>query len=885
MIYFVVMVCFFRKGFILVCLAMWLSGVKAQQNPTSYDHSSEGAFGDLIAPAPAAGSSIDFDGLGWMVSGNRVFIQAGTLQYSRVPQPSWREMLLALKRGGCNTVTTYVFWNYHEAKEGSMDFTTEGHNLGLFLDLAKESGLYVIIHAGPYTGSQWENGGLPTWLYFKEGMEIRTDNKPYLDAVDAWFAKLLPILATRQINHSGNVIAVQFEDQLPTVSIPYAQHLLDQAKTDGIEVPIYFNGLHVGKDPAPDSPIDHAHRKAPWISTAFWTTWFNRYGTQEEDFKNSERNAWKILAMGGNGLDVAMFYGGTNFDVDGSEDVGASYDFGAPIGQGGNPRSLYFSLKRLGYFAASFSNILSGSMDATEQYQDFGIGAKITARTSQGGTLVFLDNTSAHDTTVILKNGSTFPLGAGEIAALALQIPLASGLVLSEADTRLLSLVAQDTVTTLVCYGNPGQRGKLIFGSSAGLSFSDGTRFGSGGADVSETPAFDPSGILTFQYPHSSIWEEYLRTPTAGIRVLIMSKATADKVWVVDDATGKLLVAGPPMLGDFSLGDTSIAKMTMDYPWDDTPPTNLMVYGKTSSKIYPIEGNVSRSSADSLKLSSWDMANYTYLAEPRMNDKSWFSLTDGTPPEMGQDGDYAAYTWYRAHVTLTAPLQALEFTKIGDRATLFVDGKRAGAYDIHKDARPAIAAVLPAGPHDLALFVAHAGRPSLAATVGAFHTLSIQKGLRGPVRGVSGTWKLKGGVDPNAIQLHWTSVPTPPEPRAGRRTAHEAVAPEQAPTFYRTHFMLGGDPEPGAVYRMITTGLSEGCVWINSHLVGRYPEILSGCPGIWLPAAWLRKGSNTLTILDESGAIPTAVSVQLEKTASRHRVTVKPLSELQGIFQ
>jgi beta-galactosidase len=923
----------FRTCLLFVCFGLWFKGASAQ---VTYNNTASSSFAEVLPPSPAAGSSIDFDGLGWMVGGNRVFIQSGTLSYSRVPQPSWRDMLLALKRGGCNTVSTDVFWNYHEAKQGSMDFTTEGHNLGLFLDLAKELGLYVIIHAGPYTGSQWENGGLPTWLFFKDGMEIRKDNKPYLDAVDTWFAKLLPIIATRQINHSGNVILVQFEEQMPLSdgSDAYYQHLLGLATSNGIEVPIYFNGLHAGKDPAPEKPIDHAHRKTPWISTALWTTWFNRYGNDAALAAAEERSAWKTLALGGNGLNAAMFYGGTNFDYSASDSVMASYDFGAPLGQGGDPRDLYYGWKRMGYFTAAVSNILSGSMDATDQYQDFAIGARITARTAQAGTLVFLDNASDRDTTVVLKNGGSLHLGPGEVVALALQMPLSGGVVLSEADTRLLTVLPQDTVTTLICYGNPGERGRLTFGAPSGLSFGDGSRYALSGSDASEPPSFDPSGILTFQYPNSGILEEYLRSGTASFRILIMSKASADKTWIVDDAGGKLIVSGPPILGDFSLGDTSIGKMNMDYGWNDSPPTDLMVYAKAFSRKYPIDGSSSKPSPDSLKLTSWDMAPFTAAAEPRMSDKSWFSLTDGSPPEMGQDGDPSAYAWYRIHTTLTTPLQALEFAHIGDRATLFVDGKRAGSYtgmatpSATSALTSVITAPIPAGAHDLAIFVAHAGRPSLTGAVGAVHTLALQKGLRGPVPGISGSWKLKGGVDPNAIQLHWTSVPTAPEPRAGHhvtpetraghnrepepRTGHGSAsatasatasstapsmasatatsaapltASEEVPTFFRTHFMLSGDPEPGAVYRMISTGLSEGSVWINGHLVGRYPETLAGCPGIWLPSVWLRKGSNTLTILDETGAIPSAVSVQLDKPSSRHRVAVKPLTELQGIFQ
>ena len=41
-----------------------------------------------------------------------------------------------IKGMGCNALSVYIMWNYHEVKKGVFDYQTENKNLTLFLDLA-----------------------------------------------------------------------------------------------------------------------------------------------------------------------------------------------------------------------------------------------------------------------------------------------------------------------------------------------------------------------------------------------------------------------------------------------------------------------------------------------------------------------------------------------------------------------------------------------------------------------------------------------------------------------------------------------------------------------------------------------------------------------------
>jgi beta-galactosidase len=845
---------------------------------------------DLFPPGPAAAKFSDFDGRGFIINGQRTFIVSGSVHYPRVPREDWREVLLKLKRAGFNTVQTYVFWNYHEAHEGQFDFTSDSRDLGAFLDTAKEVGLYAIVRVGPYVCAEWENGGFPNWLYFKPGLEIRKDNKPFLTAMDAWFKKMLPIVSSRQIQNGGNVIWVQLENEYPAegwkywgtaMDGQYFQHLLDLAHENGIEVPMFFSGLNHAHDPMPTSPVDSTKRTSPWMSTELWTIWFDRYGETERDILKGDRSTWRVLAEGGNGFNLYMAYGGTTFGFFNFSDVTeyhgrgeegmTCYDYGTLIGQTGDLRPLYYRLKRLGYFAGTFSPILADSTNSTAQYQDFASGVKVTARTAPGGTLVFLDNGSpakpsgANDhavtapdnaTNIVLKSGTHISLAKGEIVGLPVNFSLAPGLTIAEADTRILGIVQQGATKTMICYGEPGDIGKIYFQSefpaSAKIASDGGFKLDEGKTQT-----------LSFDFVSNRVEDEMLNFGTNQLRVLVMSKATADQTWIVDTAAGRQIVVGAPYLGDFSMKVSGKIRATVNYPWNDPAPKTLTVYDGAGVRQVSLSTPSLDHSPATLALSSWQMSADNAPLAKDFDDHGWFSSSDGNPPAIGQDGDNSPYAWYHVRLTNNTPVTSMKFKRIGDRASFFVDGKLGAVYDLQKDKGNASEVTLdmPSGVHELAVFVAHAGRPKYVGYIGSINQLKYQKGLRGPVT-INGKheailgWKMRGGVSPDKRGRRWFTL----------------NAVNTVPAYYRCDFKLDQLPAPGAEYRFHADGLSHGCVWLNGHNLGLYPEIVKNCPGLWLPSCWLKKGKNTLVVFDEHGNSPEKTSIQMEVSASRQMV-------------
>lgn len=79
-----------------------------------------------------------------------------------------------MRAAGLTVVTTYVEWSLHNPKEDVFDFTGLA-DLELFVELAAQEDLYVILRPGPYICAERDMGGFPYWLLHKyPGIQLRT---------------------------------------------------------------------------------------------------------------------------------------------------------------------------------------------------------------------------------------------------------------------------------------------------------------------------------------------------------------------------------------------------------------------------------------------------------------------------------------------------------------------------------------------------------------------------------------------------------------------------------------------------------------------------------------------------------------------------------------
>ncbi|CAH1981050.1 unnamed protein product [Acanthoscelides obtectus] len=147
--------------------------------PTLYEHYTAGGIH----------TGLNSDKPYFTLNDKNISIYSGAIHYFRVPKEYWRDRLRKLRAAGLNTVETYVPWNLHEPQPDTFDFGQGGsdweHLLDVreFLTIAKEEDLFAIVRPGPYICSEWEFGGLPSWLLREPNIRFRTSDGTFMKYV------------------------------------------------------------------------------------------------------------------------------------------------------------------------------------------------------------------------------------------------------------------------------------------------------------------------------------------------------------------------------------------------------------------------------------------------------------------------------------------------------------------------------------------------------------------------------------------------------------------------------------------------------------------------------------------------------------------------------
>ena len=298
-------------------------------------------------------------------------ILSGALHYFRVHPDQWADRIHKAKLMGLNTIETYVAWNEHSPARGTFD-TSGGLDLARFLDLVAQEGMHAIVRPGPFICAEWDNGGLPAWLFENPEVGIRRFEPLYLEAVAEYFDALLPIVASRQIDRGGPVILVQIENEYGAYGNDkqYLQALVDLTRERGITVPLTtidqptdldaggLDGLHktasFGSRAGERLATLREHQPTgPLMCAEFWNGWFDHWGAHHHvtGVEQSAAELDELLASGAS-VNLYMFHGGTNFGfTNGANDKGVyqgtvtSYDYDAPLTESGDPGPKYWAFR------------------------------------------------------------------------------------------------------------------------------------------------------------------------------------------------------------------------------------------------------------------------------------------------------------------------------------------------------------------------------------------------------------------------------------------------------------------------------------------------------------------------------------------------------------
>lgn len=473
----------------------------------------------------------------------------GEFHYSRYPQSEWRDELFKMRAGGIDVVATYVFWIHHEEEEGVFDWSGR-RDLRKFVETAREAGLAVVVRCGPWCHGEVRNGGLPDWL-LKKGCKVRSDDPVYLEKVRLLYGQISEQLKGFLWKDGGPVVAIQLENEFHGPAA-HLLSLKAIAREVGLDVPFYtrtgwpnltttmslgemlplygsyadgfwhseitpmpkddwtrflFPATRVdtgigadllGKQNAGDSADT---LKYPFLTCELGGGMANSYHRRVlVDSRDIEAIALLHIGAGSNLPGYYMYHGGTNPEGKLStmqESIATgypndlpvkTYDFQAPLGEYGQTRPHYHSLRRLHLFlrdfGAEFADMAPVLPAERPKNRDDLTTLRWSARSNGTGGFVFVNNYQRLQP-MPAKNGVQFSLTlpGGDVVTFPdhpVTVPAdrvffwpfnfdLGGVLLNYATAQPICKVDDGDLRTVFFMQTPGVRAEFVF-PAEGLS-------------------------------------------------------------------------------------------------------------------------------------------------------------------------------------------------------------------------------------------------------------------------------------------------------------------------------------------------------------------------------------------------------------------------------
>lgn len=318
------------------------------------------------------------------VLGDSVFLLDGKpfqmisaeMHYPRIPREAWRARMKMAKAMGINTIGTYIFWNLHQPQKNYFDFESN-NDIVEFVKLAKEEGLWMVLRPSPYVCAEWEFGGYPFWLQNEPGMKVRSTEAKYIEAYRKYINEVGKRLAPYQINHGGNILMVQIENEYGSFGkdrnyLELNRKMFMDAGFDGLlytcDPPESLEKGHLpGLLPAVngiDDPVkvkkminDYHGGKGPYLIAEWYPAWFDWWGAKHHTVP-AEKYTGALDAVLGAGISINMymFHGGTTRGFMNGANYNdhtpyqpqiSSYDYDAPVNEAGNATHKFMEFRKV----------------------------------------------------------------------------------------------------------------------------------------------------------------------------------------------------------------------------------------------------------------------------------------------------------------------------------------------------------------------------------------------------------------------------------------------------------------------------------------------------------------------------------------------------------
>lgn len=661
--------------------------------------------------------AITYDARSFMIDGRRIWIVGGSIHYARVPRELWADRISQAKQAGLNTIETPIQWSLHEPRPGVFEFDGD-KDIRHFVELIRDAGMHCILRPGPYIGSGWDFGGLPSWLRKIPDIRFRADSQPFLEACSRYLsavAKQLKGLQVTDTGKGGPILLVQNESHwtcgMNPVATKYLGELHRYLREAGFSVPtISANNLWQQVEGEIEAWAGGTHMletmrqlatvvpDQPRLVVDFSVTTPSVFAVPVQPGPSPaavQRQLVEILAGGGQ-FSIDPFHGGTNLGFTGGRRSGEpaafltnTNDRGAPLTEAGGRGATYSMVRRVATFASHFGRVLA-NLDPTYQpvvTHPASLGERggasvsmIHAKGSQGQIIFAL--APEHDgrptvkhTDLLLPDGSSLRLAFGsQCAAWCLMDMHLDRLAhLDYCTLNALGLIG----SVFVCFGPPGAAGIISINQSP--------------IEVEV-----PRGKLPVIIEHE------------GITLVICSESQTDQIAMREDGV-YLAVAG--------------------FDRDGVPITTGS--GRTVARILP-DGSTDRAgcviepmlATKAPPLSGWETApmdEHVNGTSPR------FAAIEG-PADLTDLGSPYGYGWYRTTLKGTATTKIkLMAPSSADRLHLFLDDEAIGVLGVGPGASRELSVTLKKGERSLVILADNMGRYTDGTDLGE------AKGLYGPL--------------------------------------------------------------------------------------------------------------------------------------------------------
>ena len=664
----------------------------------------------------------------FMAKGKPVFLIAGSIDYFRCPPELWRDRMLKAKRGGINCIASCIAWNFHESEEGRFNFSG-AHDLGRFIDICGELGLYFYARFGPFICDEWEGGGHPAWLIGKDA-QFRAMHEPTLKYLRRWFDRLMPILVRRQITRGGPVILVQQENEYYFANRPdgrdYQATLVRWMREAGIEVTITdcngydtrvpgshqtLNGFDTGeryRQDRPDLPVMVSEHYTDYLDCWGWP--ITAYPAPDQVEQQSMRMlAARVM------YSYFMYYGGTNFGFWAGNSwktdhsfITTAYYSRAPLAEGGAFNEMFYRTKAADLLAANFQEFFCASRGVEAPLKAEG-PVVVSALRSSEGTMLFV--LPAHPTEVSQNyhGDGQMPIRWANEDRPPLETRQRPGVLVLASGGRIN--MAEGSANPIMA---PFE---YRVGPSCKLDWANATLLGVAGTKEKPTLVFRGdvarSGVVSINGRRVEFafgGKEPMVMNLGTTRIIGLSRELAHRAWFAD---GRLLI-GPAYVGErigkrhecwLNEDETAVhaVEANGDYHWE-----------KVSPRPAP---------AHNLPLKAWH--SYT-LPEIHGGGHGWRDIAG--PQSLEQLGAWYGYTWYRAsYHSDQAVSTTLQFTLAADRFHVFLNGKACGVWGRgNKATRDPLPIELAAGANEFVFLCDNMGRSAEGRA-------NERKGILGPV--------------------------------------------------------------------------------------------------------------------------------------------------------